>query len=140
MAQQLTLVCLITGRPMTHQPCVMVVDDDENILSAFEDFLGKENCQMVAETNADDAFARLAEQRIDLLITDIRVRLHSGITLLLRVRAAYPEVPTIVITGHPDIITEKDVIKFGADYYFLKPLDVEKLRFALRKCLGITMR
>ncbi|MBI2619530.1 MAG: response regulator [Ignavibacteriales bacterium] len=125
---------------MTHQPRVMVVDDDENILSAFEDFLRKENCQMVAETHVEEAFARFAEQRIDLLITDIRVRLHSGITLLLQVRAAYPYVPIIVITGHPDIITEKDVIKYGADFYFLKPLELDKLRFALKKCLRMTTK
>ncbi len=118
----------------------MVVDDDENILSAFGDFLGKENCEIIPETNADEAFAHFAEHRVDLLITDIRVRLHSGITLLLRVRAAYPKVPTIVITGHPDSITEKEVRGFGADHFFLKPLDLDKLRLALRKCLGITTK
>ena len=122
---------------MANQPQVMVVDNDENILSAFEDFLRKENCQIVAETSAEEALAHFAEQRIDLLITDIRVRLHSGITLLLQVRAAYPHVPTIVITGHPDVITEKEVLEYGADYFFLKPLELDKLRFALRKCLEI---
>ena len=118
----------------------MVVDDDENILSAFKDFLQKENCQIVPETNAEEALTHFAEQRIDLLITDIRVRLHSGITLLLQVRAAYPFVPTIVITGHPDVVTEKEVKTYGADYYFLKPLELDKLRFALRKCLRMTTK
>lgn len=118
----------------------MVVDDDENILSAFEDFLRKENCQIVAETNAEEALACFEEQRIDLLITDIRLRLHSGITLLLQVRAAYPDVPTIVITGYPDVITEKEAKTYGADYYFLKPLELDKLRCALRKCLGVSIK
>jgi DNA-binding NtrC family response regulator len=118
----------------------MVVDDDENILSAFEDFLRKENCRIVAETNAEEALARFAQERIDLLITDIRVRLHSGITLLLRVRAAYPYIPTIVITGHPDVVTEKEVKTYGADYFFLKPLELDKLRSALRECLQITAK
>src|SRR3989338_5635306 len=125
---------------MDYQPRVMVVDDDENILSEFEDFLRTENCRVVTETNAERAFARFAEQRIDLLITDIRLKLHSGITLLLQVRSAYPCVPTIVITGHPDVITEQEVLKYGAEYYFLKPLELDKLRSALRKCLSITTR
>ena len=125
---------------MANQPRVMVVDDDENILSAFKDFLQKENCQIVPETNAEEALTHFAEQRIDLLITDIRVRLHSGITLLLQVRAAYPFVPTIVITGHPDVVTEKEVKTYGADYYFLKPLELDRLRDALRKCLRMTTK
>jgi DNA-binding NtrC family response regulator len=118
----------------------MVVDDDENILSAFEDFLTKENCEIIAETNAEEAFAHFTDKRVDVLITDIRVKLHSGITLLLQVRATHPHVPTIVITGHPDVITEKDVIRYGADYYFLKPLELDKLRLALRECLHMTTR
>lgn len=125
---------------MTNQPRVMVVDDDKNILSAFEDFLRKENCRMVAETNAEEALARLTQERIDLLIIDIRVGLHSGITLLLRVRAAYPYIPTIVITGHPDVVTEKEVKTYGADYFFLKPLELDKLRSALRGCLQTTAK
>ena len=37
------------------QPKVLVVDDEENILSAFRDFLKKEHCEMVAASSAEEA-------------------------------------------------------------------------------------
>ena len=43
----------------------------------------------------------------------------------------------IVITGYPDLINEKDVKAYGADYFFLKPLELDKLREAVRKCLHL---
>lgn len=120
---------------MTHQPNVLIVDDDVNIVSAFEGFLRKEHCAMFACTLVDDALRTLASQRVDLVISDIRLNHESGATLLLRIKQLYPSLPVIIITGHPSLITEKDLRLYGADYYFLKPLELESLRDAVRKCL-----
>jgi DNA-binding NtrC family response regulator len=121
---------------MSNQPTVLVVDDDSNILAAFEDFLRREHCLMLAASSAEEALKKLEEQRIDLLVTDVRLKLQSGITLLLQVKGSLPQLPVIVITGYPDLITEKEVKAYGADYFFLKPLELDKLRCAVRTCLG----
>ncbi len=122
---------------MLYQPKVLVVDDDENILSAFEDFLKKERCTMIAATSAEEALTRVEHRHVDLLITDVRLKSRSGVTLFLQVKASYPKLPVIVITGYPDLINEKDVKAYGADYFFLKPLELDKLREAVRKCLHL---
>ena len=120
---------------MPRQPNVLVVDDDVNILSAFEGFLKKEHCHMIASVSADDALKTLESQEIDLVIIDVRLKYQSGITLLIRMKQLHPMMPVIVITGHPYLVTEKDVRSYGADYYFLKPLELDPLRSAVRKCL-----
>ena len=119
----------------THQPKVMVIDDDENILSAFEGFLKKEHCNMIRATSAEEGLAKFEQQHIDLLITDIRLRFQSGVTFFLSVKTSHPKLPVIVVTGFPDLVTEEELKSYGADYYFLKPLELEKLRDAVRKCL-----
>lgn len=116
---------------------VMVVDDDENILSAFEDFLKTERCTMIAATSAEDALETIERCQVDLLITDVRLKFQSGVTLFLQVKANYPNLPVIVITGYPDLITEKEVKSYGAEYVFLKPLELGKLREAVRSCLVV---
>ncbi len=123
---------------MTPQPTVMVVDDDENILSAFEDFLKTEHCTMIAATSAEDALKTIEHRHVDLLITDIRLSGQSGVTLFLRAKADYPRLPVIVITGHPDLVNEKEVKEYGAEYFFTKPLELDKLRDAVRSCLVIS--
>jgi len=122
---------------MPYHPKVLVVDDDENILSAFSDFLKKERCDMIATSSADEAMEQLGCHHIDLLISDVRLKARSGVTFLIHAKQLYPKLPTVVITGYPDVINEKDAKAFGADYFFLKPLDLDKLREAVRRCLHL---
>jgi DNA-binding NtrC family response regulator len=120
---------------MPHRPKVLVVDDDENIISAFEDFFRKEQCTMLSASNAKDALAIMSQEIINLVITDVRMKWQSGATLLMNIKENQPSLPVIVITGHPDLISEADLRHYGADYVFVKPLELEQLRGAVRTCL-----
>jgi DNA-binding NtrC family response regulator len=120
---------------MLHPPKVLVVDDDENILSAFRDFLKIEGCTMLAARSTEEAAKHIEQSQVNLLITDIRLKGQSGVTFFMRMRGIQPDLPVIVITGFPDLITEADLKAYGASYFFLKPLDLNRLREAVRKCL-----
>ncbi len=91
---------------------------------------------MVATKSATEALRILEVQHIDLLITDIRLQGQSGIMLLMETHWKNPQLPIIVVTGFPDVITESDARAFGASYFFLKPLDLHKLRNAIRHCIN----
>ena len=117
------------------KPKVLVLDDEENILSAFKDFLEKEHCEMIAASNAEEAADILERKRIRLLITDIRLGGMSGVTFFIEAKRLHPKLPVIVITGYPDVVTEEQIKTYGADYFFLKPLDLDKLRHAIKECI-----
>ena len=122
---------------MLHPPKVLVVDDDENILSAFKGFLKSEGCTMLAARSTQEAMKKIKHHHVNLLITDIRLNYQSGVNLFMAIKGAQPDVPVIVITGYPDSVREEEVKAYGADYFFLKPLDLDKLREAVRKCLRL---
>ena len=115
---------------------ILVVDDDENILSAFGDFLRKEHYGMITASSAEEAMDHLEQHHVDLLIADVRLKSQSGVTLLMEAKRAFPRLRIILITGYPDLVEEMDAKTFGADYFFLKPLDIDRLRDAIRKCLN----
>lgn len=117
------------------QPKVLVVDDDKNILSAFEDFLRREHCAATLLSSVDEALKRIESERFHLLISDIRLEKDSGIMLVMEAKRKYPELRVIVITGFPDVITEQDARRYGADYFLLKPLELDKLQRAVRSSL-----
>jgi len=121
---------------MANQPKVLVVDDDENILSAFQEFLGREHCTVISSPGAEDALVTLSHVRVSLVITDIRMRWRSGVTLLMRIKQSHPALPVIVITGYPNLVSEADLRHFGAEYFFVKPLELDQLRSAVRDCLS----
>jgi DNA-binding response OmpR family regulator len=112
-----------------------VLDDDANILAAFEDFFEKERCTMVAASTAEQALTLIEHEHFDLLITDIRLKSNSGVTLFLNARIVNPHLPIIVITGYPESIDEATLKAIGADFLLLKPLELDKLRRAVRVCL-----
>ena len=90
---------------------------------------------MVATSTAEEAMKLIENQHFDLLITDIRLKSNSGVTLFLNARIIRPHLPIIVITGYPESIDESTLKSIGADFLLLKPLELDKLRNAVRACL-----
>jgi DNA-binding response OmpR family regulator len=120
---------------MPHQPRALVVDDDENILSAFENFFRREHCAMLSASGPDEALRLLAGGGVNLVIADIKLEWESGVAFCRKLKGMHRHVPLIVITGYPNLVPEGDARSAGADFYFLKPLELDELRGAVRKCL-----
>jgi DNA-binding NtrC family response regulator len=117
------------------QAKILVLDDDLNILSAFEKFFRQEHLAMIAATSPEDAMQALQKHAIDVLITDVRLNWKSGVTFFLNAKALYPHLPVIVITGYHESVSEEELRSMGVDHFLLKPLDLEKLRSAVNDCL-----
>lgn len=116
-------------------PNVLVLDDDVNILAAFRDFFDKEHCTMTSASTPEDAARLMEDQQFDLLITDVRLKSSSGVTFFLNAKVTHPYLPVIVITGYPESIDDHTLKLIGADYLLIKPLELDKLRQAVRSCL-----
>lgn len=115
---------------------ILVLDDDVNILSAFENFFRQEHFTMIAAVTPEEAMQALQTQSVDLLITDVRLNWQSGVTFFLNAKASHPYLPVIVITGYHESVSEQELRAMGVDHFLLKPLDLEKLRSAIYDCLG----
>ncbi|MCL5021585.1 MAG: response regulator, partial [Bacteroidetes bacterium] len=104
------------------------MDDDTNILLAFQDFLNGEGCVMAAAPAPEEALRRMREEEFDLLITDLRLNLESGVTFVINAKRLQPKTPIIVITGYPDTVSESELKSYGASYLLLKPLELRELQ------------
>lgn len=120
---------------MMHTPKVLVLDDDTNILLAFQDFLKGEGCAMVAAPAPKEALQEMEKETFDLLITDLRLNMESGVTFMIHAKRLQPNTPIIVITGYPDTVSESELKSYGASYLLLKPLELKDLQHAVRSCL-----
>ncbi len=116
---------------------MLVVDNDRNILFVFRNFLDKEHCNLIPASCIREAITNLEQNRIDLLIVDVNFKDQSSKALFKRAKELQENLPIIIITSYTDIIEEKDARKYGADYFFPKPLELNKLRDAVRKCLQL---
>lgn len=83
-----------------------------------------------AQTGAD-AYELVRRHTPDLLVTDIKMPVLTGIELIEKVRNHYPQTRFIITSGFSDFEYAKRAIHFQVSDYLLKPLDPEELHKAL---------
>ncbi len=112
---------------------VMVVDDEEKVLTALSRFLRHENYKLVTATSGPAALSLIAEQPVHVIVTDQQMPGMTGIELLKRVKAAYPDTIRMVLTGHTEAKVALAAINEGEVYRFItKPVQGEELKLAIR--------
>ena len=112
---------------------VLVVDDEAVVRNGITRALTQRGLESRAAGTAQEAQDLLKHSDFDLALLDIRMPDMDGIELLKRIRAAYPRIHIIMITGYPTIDTAVHCIKLGAADYLVKPFRLDDLDAALRK-------
>ena len=113
----------------------LVVDDERKMRRVLQMLLEKMGIESIAAETGEEALTMLAAERVDLLLTDLRLPGLSGIDLLARVREIEPELAVIVLTAFGSVETAVEAMKRGASDYVLKPFDLDALEVTIRKAL-----
>lgn len=116
---------------------VLYVDDEENNLIAFKATFRRDFTIFTA-ISAVAAKEILAQNDIQVLITDQRMPVTTGSELLAQAVQDYPDQIRILLTGFSDIDAIKDAINLGQIYCYLqKPWNEEELRDTIKKAFEI---
>lgn len=83
-------------------------------------------------TSAFEAMKVLQDERIDIIISDIRMSILSGIEFARQAKEILPHVKIVFISGHPNFGNAQEAIRMGASGYLLKPVDDGELHDMLR--------
>lgn len=110
---------------------IAIVDDDQGILESIESLLLSADYAVRAYDSANSLLESGCLAEIDCLISDVNMPVANGFALLRAVRAERPDLPVILITGHPDMLGQFPAI--GHDHYrlFKKPFNGEDLLTAV---------
>jgi len=112
---------------------ILVVDDERLIRESLYEILRIEGFKARMAASAEEALRVLAGQRIDLIVTDLKLPGTSGIGLLEEVRKDDPETEVIIITGFGTIESAVEAMKKGAYDYVTKPINDEEIKMVIRK-------
>jgi diguanylate cyclase (GGDEF)-like protein len=114
------------------EKCILVVDDEENAVSAIERNLTLDGYRVLTAKSAAEGFDLLATNRVAVVIADQWMPEMNGSEFLSRVRKIHPDTVRILITGRGELESVTDAINYGAIFKFLtKPWDDEFLRGAV---------
>jgi two-component system response regulator PilR (NtrC family) len=116
---------------------VLLVDDEPDILELLELALRKMGLEVDRAGNMREAFSRLAAQRYDLCLTDMRLPDGDGLQVVRHIAQHNLDVPVAVITAHGNMENAVTAFKEGAFDYLSKPVSLDQLRTLVKSALKL---
>lgn len=106
------------------QPTLLLVDDEDGILSSLKRTLRREAYRILTATDGRAGLDELARNPVDVIVSDQRMPDMSGVEFLRQAKELYPDTVRMVLSGYSDLQSITDAINEGAIYKFLsKPWD-----------------
>ncbi|MBN8800508.1 MAG: response regulator, partial [Stenotrophomonas acidaminiphila] len=115
---------------------IWVVDDDRAVRFVLTTALRDAGYAVEGFDSAAAALAALARQSVpDLLFTDVRMPGDDGLVLLEKLKAAYPQLPVIVMSAYTDVASTAGAFRGGAHEFLSKPFDLDDAVELARRAL-----
>ncbi len=115
---------------------VLIVDDDEKTRQLMIDTLSALGYNAFGAKDGEEALNLLDQQKMDLVITDIKMPKMNGFSLLESIKAKDSNLPVLLITGYNFNYTMEQALQKGADGFLAKPFRIGKIEEAMESLLG----
>ena len=112
---------------------VLIIDDDEAHAQAVAESLERVGCECKIATSGEQGAKLIESETADIVITDLRMDVVDGLSILRTAKDELPDAEVIVLTGHGSINSAVTAMQLGAYTYLTKPLDISELRHAVEK-------
>ncbi len=113
--------------------CLLIVDDEPNVCDSVHDLLRRE-FRVLKAHSAEEGCRLMQQEEVHIVMSDQRMPLISGVELLTKVKARYPQAIRMLFTGFADLESVIAAINQGHIFQFVrKPWQPEELQMALRQ-------
>src|ERR1700735_5535942 len=115
---------------------ILVIDDEPDIRESLEALLSSENYRVELAFNATEGLRTRKTSTYDLVLVDLMMPDKSGMEVLEEIRLRDRETPLFMITAYGSIEVAVEALKRGANDYFAKPWDNEKLLIEIERMIS----
>lgn len=117
------------------EPRIVIVDDEPHIRSAILEIFLHRGWECKQAENGYQAQQLLSQEPFDLVLTDIRMPVMDGLTLLDWTLSSGPGVPVVLMTAHGDVSQAVQALQRGAADYVTKPFEFDELLERVQRAL-----
>jgi len=114
---------------------ILVVDDDNDARDVVVEMLNYIGFKAKGVRSAREALVALESNDYTFMLTDMRMPEMDGMTLIKKVKANYPQIGIIAITGYSEEYRYIDVINAGTCDFIDKPVEIEELEAKIKRAL-----
>jgi CheY-like chemotaxis protein len=117
---------------------VLIVDDEETLTWSMSKSLSKDKdkYEVIVANNGREALNLLKKNKIDLVISDIRMPDINGLDLLVTVKKEYPQTKVIIMTAYGSYDVQKEANRRGSLFYVEKPFEISDIRKIIIDLIG----
>ncbi|MGE5750599.1 MAG: sigma-54-dependent transcriptional regulator, partial [Nitrospirota bacterium] len=117
---------------------ILVIEDKDSMLDMLKQTLEAEGYQVIPARDGAEGIKKLSDERIGLVLTDLKLPKKDGFEVLKAVKEDIPLLPVIVMTAFGTIETAVKAVKDGAYDFLTKPFDTEHLLVLIKRALDAT--
>jgi CheY-like chemotaxis protein len=117
---------------------VLIVDDEETLTWSMAKSLSKDKdkYEVLIANNGREAISLLNKNKIDLVISDIRMPDINGLDLLVRIKKEHPQIKVIIMTAYGSSDVQKEANRRGSLFYVEKPFEISDIRRIIVDLIG----
>jgi CheY-like chemotaxis protein len=115
---------------------ILVVEDEESLRSLIVSFLSKLAHSSLTAKDGVEALDKIKGNKIDAVITDIKMPNMDGIILTSEISRQYPELPVMVMTAFDEEYSAGTAISVGAREFIKKPFSLDEFAIRLHKMIN----
>lgn len=118
---------------------ILIVDDEASLRTALFRALDRRGFQVVTASTIKEAetFSQ-SEKPIDLALVDLRLPDGDGMSFMTRLKAKWPDVQVIILTGHGTVETAVEATQKGAFHFVMKPCNLDEILTLVSRALSQT--
>lgn len=120
------------------KPCILIIDDDKNILKTLSKLLEKAGYAVTTAETGQEALEKIKNQNYNVALIDVKLQDINGLNLLNQIHKIVPNMVKIILTGHASDEDMALAFEHGAIDYLIKPVKTEKLIKVIQNCLEST--
>jgi DNA-binding NtrC family response regulator len=118
------------------QHSILIVDDEPNVLNAFQRVLRREPYTLMTAQGGEEGLTLLEAREVSLVISDYNMPGMNGLDFLKTVKQLYPHILAIMLTGQAEIRIAVQAINEAGVYKFIqKPWDDNDLKVTILRAL-----
>ncbi len=131
-------ISVIRGKEESIMDTILIVEDKESMLDMLKQTLEGEGFRVIPARDGAEGIRRLSDERIGLVLTDLKLPKKDGFEVLKAVKEDNPLLPVIVMTAFGTIEIAVKAVKQGAYDFLTKPFDTDHLLVLIRRALNAT--
>ena len=115
---------------------ILVVDDEELMRYLVVSYLSKLGHSCLTAVDGVDALDKIKNNKIDVVITDIKLPNMDGMALTGDISRQYPDLPIMIMTAFDEEYSEGTAISVGAREFLKKPFTLDEFAVRLNKLIN----